>query len=104
MGGEWRIGYALSAKLTESNLRQTFAGEVPFSNKRKVAAVVSMWKGCRPTRPHHPELSNSLWRMIQACWEADPGQRMSIAEVVTVLEEEVAAHRSKPRWMYRHRS
>jgi len=84
--------------------RQTFAGEVPFSNKSKVAAVVSMWKGCRPARPNHPELSSRLWRTIQACWEANPDQRMSISEVVAVFEEEVAAHQPKSRWMHRDRT
>ena len=51
-----------------------------------------MWKGHRPARPIHPEVSNRLWRAIQRCWKVDPGRRMKIAEVVAVLEEEVTAH------------
>ncbi|KAF9646942.1 kinase-like protein [Thelephora ganbajun] len=71
---------------------EMFAGQVPFSSETKVAAVFSMWKGRRPARPDHSELSGRLWRMIERCWKANPAQRMTIAEVVVTLESEVAAH------------
>ena len=51
-----------------------------------------MWKGHRPARPNHAEASNRVWKMIQGCWKLDPGRRMTIAEVVAVLEEKVATH------------
>ena len=66
-----------------------FAGRVPFSDEGKVAAVVSMWKGRRPARPHHPQLSNRLWKMIEGTWKANPAQRIAIAQIVTVLEMEI---------------
>ena len=74
---------------------QTFAGEVPFSSMTKIAAVVSMWDGCRPARPNHPELSNRLWGTVRACWKAHPRQRTTITQVVAVFEEKVAVHQSK---------
>ena len=88
----WR---ALNDSLNGMLCHQTFAGQVPFSDKRTVAAVVSMWNGRRPARPNHPEVSNRLWRTIQRCWKVVPGQRMTIVEVVAVLEEEVTAHQSR---------
>lgn len=75
--------------------RQTFTGQVPFPDKNKVAAVVSMWKGHRPARPDHPEVSNRLWKAIQGCWKVDPGRRMTIAEVAVVLEEGATADQSR---------
>lgn len=75
---------------------QVFAVQVPFSDKTKVAGVLSMWKGHRPARPHHPELSENLWRVIEACWRVNPARRITIREVVLVLETEAAAaYRSK---------
>ncbi|KAF9642190.1 kinase-like protein [Thelephora ganbajun] len=65
---------------------EVFAGQVPFSDKAKVAAIFSMWMGRRPTRPS--ELSDRLWRVIEGCWKANPARRMTIAEVVVALEEE----------------
>ena len=73
-------------------LHQTFAGRVLFSEKSEIARTVSMWEGHRPTRPDHPEISNRVWRLVQECWEADPARRMSIAEVIAVLEVEVTTH------------
>ncbi|KAF9778025.1 kinase-like domain-containing protein [Thelephora terrestris] len=74
---------------------EVFAGRVPFSDRPKVAGVVSMWKGHRPDRPHHPELSDRLWKTIEGCWKVNPAQRMTIAQVVGVLEAEVKIHQSR---------
>lgn len=92
MGGEYEGCITLNNSLNGTHRRQTFTGQVPFADKGKVVAIVSMWKGHRPARPNHPEVSDHVWRAIRGCWKVDPGQRMSIAEVVAVLEKEVAAH------------
>ena len=68
---------------------QVFSGEVPFPDMSRVAGVYSMLEGRRPNRPDHPELSNSLWKLIEGCWEGDPAQRKTIAEVVGILEAEI---------------
>ena len=80
------------------------AGQVPFSNECRIAAVFSMLGGRRPARPNHPELSNRLWRMIEGCWKVDPTQRKTITKVVAVLEAGVAARRSRSRLLYRNRT
>jgi len=56
-----------------------------------------MRNGRRATRPNNPDLSDRLWERIEACWEADPDKRITIAQVVAVLEEEVTAHKFKSR-------
>jgi serine/threonine protein kinase len=77
--------------------RQIFTGEVPFPDESNIAASFSMWKGRRPVRPDHPEVSDNLWRAIEGCWKVDPAKRKTITEVVAVLEAEVAAHQSRSR-------
>jgi len=52
-----------------------------------------MLNGYRPGRPDHPELSDRVWGVIGQCWEGDPAQRNTMAEVVTELEAEVNAHK-----------
>lgn len=49
-----------------------------------------MWRGHRPGRPHHPELSDRLWRKIEECWGVDPAGRIGRREVPLVLETEVS--------------
>jgi len=66
--------------------RQTCTGKVPFPDESKIAAVVSMWEGRRPARLVHSQLSDKLWGVIEACWRVEPGQRITIHEVVAALE------------------
>ena len=54
-----------------------------------------MWNGRRPARPDHSELSDRVWKMIKGCWKGDPVQRKAMTEVVTILEAEAAARKSK---------
>ena len=54
-----------------------------------------MLSGRRPDRPDHPELTNRVWRMIKRCWKGDPTRRITMAEVVTVLETEAKARKCK---------
>ena len=54
-----------------------------------------MVNGRRPPRPNHPELSDRVWKMIERSWVANPTQRMTITEVVSMLDAEVNPHRSQ---------
>lgn len=73
---------------------QVFAGHVPFPGENHIAGVFSMLKGRRPGRPDNHELSNRVWKVIKSCWEGNPARRMTMAEVITVLEAEVRSKRS----------
>lgn len=48
-----------------------------------------MLEGSRPPRPNNPELSDRVWDMISGCWEVIPSHRISIEDVVSVLETEL---------------
>ena len=54
-----------------------------------------MLNGRRPARPDHPEFSDCVWEMIKGCWMDDHVQRKTMAEVVTILEAETNAQKSK---------
>lgn len=48
-----------------------------------------MLDGLRPPRPDNSELSDGVWGMINRCWEHTPSQRITISDVVSVLETEL---------------
>jgi len=50
-----------------------------------------MWKGVQPPRPDHPEVSDRMWEMMRQCWKRAPPERITIVEVVRVLEAEHTA-------------
>jgi len=54
-----------------------------------------MVNGRRPPRPDHPGLSDRVWEMIEGSWVVNPTQRMTITEVVSILDAEVNPHRSQ---------
>ncbi|KAF9644612.1 kinase-like protein [Thelephora ganbajun] len=67
---------------------EVFTGRAVFSNSLDVVAAHAMWKGARPPRPDHPEVSDRVWEMIKQCWERVPSKRTTIREVVCTLEAE----------------
>lgn len=86
------------AQITESSdvyAFGTLAYEV-FADDNRVfphlsdsAAIHAMSGGARPPRPRDSELSDRVWDVINRCWANTPSQRMTIAEVVSVLEGEL---------------
>jgi hypothetical protein len=68
---------------------QVLAGMRPFAGKMEAAVIFSVFQNDRPSRPVHPEVSDRVWNMIQRCWERDPFQRMTAADVVELLEAEM---------------
>lgn len=68
---------------------EVFAGNRVFPQLSDSAAIHAMSGGARPSRPHDPELSDRVWDVINRCWANTPSQRMTIADVVSVLEGEL---------------
>jgi hypothetical protein len=64
-------------------------GRPPFFEMTEVAATYSMLSGARPPRPNHHEISDRVWYMIERCWHIVPSKRMSVEEVVDLLEAEM---------------
>ena len=52
-------------------------------------AVYVMLDGSRPPRPDNLEPSDRVWDMINRCWEHTPSQRITVEDVVSVLETEL---------------
>jgi len=61
----------------------------PFSEKVDTVITFSASDDDRPLRPVHPEVSDHVWTMIGRCWDKDPLQRMTVADVVDLLEAEM---------------
>lgn len=56
--------------------------------------MYSLLKDTKPGKPDHSGLSRRMWKMIRGSWESDPVKRMTLSEVVTILELE-NSHKSK---------
>jgi hypothetical protein len=90
--GLWhgRYGYTpLRAIVQSAHSRQVLTGRPPFFEMTEVAATYSMVNGARPSRPNHHEISDRIWRTVERCWHTVPSRRMSIEEVVGLLEAEL---------------
>jgi len=69
---------------------QVFTGCSVFPDSLDVVAVHTMWRGTRPPRPNHPDVTDKVWTSIEKCWERDPSNRTTIKQVLRTLE---AQHR-----------
>lgn len=65
---------------------EVLTGKPPFGKNVEAAVILSVFQNERPSRPAHPEVSDRVWNMIQKCWNEDPFNRMTAADVVDVLE------------------
>jgi serine/threonine protein kinase len=68
---------------------EVLTGKPPFGKNVQAAVILSVFQNERPSRPAHPQVSDRVWNMIQRCWNEDPFNRMTAAEVVDVLEAEL---------------
>ena len=55
----------------------------------EAAVLFSVFRNERPPRPDHPEVTDRVWDMIERCWNKDPFNRMTAAEVIDVLEAQL---------------
>jgi len=62
-----------------------------FTDNSDAIAAHAMWKGAQSPRPDHPEVSDRMWEMMKQCWKRAPPERITIMEVVRVLEAEHTA-------------
>ncbi|KAF9645687.1 kinase-like protein [Thelephora ganbajun] len=69
---------------------EVLTGRPPFHEMTEISATYLMLSGSRPPRPDHHKVSDSVWRMIQSCWNPVASRRMPIGEVVTLLEAELS--------------
>ncbi|KAF9793044.1 kinase-like domain-containing protein [Thelephora terrestris] len=75
---------------------EVLAGKLPFDGNIEAAVILSVFRNDRPPRPVHPEVTDRVWNVIERCWDKDPLNRMTAAEVVDVFDNELSA--KAPRW------
>ncbi|KAF9644384.1 kinase-like protein [Thelephora ganbajun] len=64
---------------------QVLTGELPFRNIKPLELAYHVSSGVRPDRPLNTEvigISNSLWKLIQKCWDGEKTRRPRVQEVV----------------------
>ena len=66
-------------------LSQVFTGAIPFSGKPPFAAMSDIMQGRRPPRPTYPTFTESLWGLMQSCWDPDPHLRPEASGILQVL-------------------
>lgn len=66
---------------------KVFTGAVPFNNSPPVTAMLAIMAGKRPPRPTHATFTDSLWSLMQRCWDQDPHMRPEVSEVSKVLRD-----------------
>ena len=49
-------------------------------------------QGGRPPRPTHPTFTDSLWTLMQRCWDHDPHLRPEVSEALEVLLTPSVSH------------
>jgi len=58
---------------------QILTGFLPFRHIRSDAKIVlTVITGGRPLREHCPQITNDIWEVLEACWDADPNKRPSM--------------------------
>lgn len=68
--------------------RQTMSGKGPFWQRKTNAAVfLAIYSDAIPSPRDHVELpsDDSLWKIMNACWESRPKQRPDMTEVWATL-------------------
>jgi hypothetical protein len=67
---------------------QVLIGRPPLFEMSEVAAMCSMLDGAMPPRIDNPNVSDLIWRIIEGCWHTVASRRISVEEVVSLLEME----------------
>ena len=65
--------------------RKAFTGMVPFSDHIPPAASMAIISGKRPSRPTHSALTDSLWELMNQCWDQDRRIRPRMLEALLAL-------------------
>ena len=69
---------------------EVLSGKVPFHRYGEYYVVLKVSEGVRPERPpgaKGPWFGDGVWDLLQHCWKHSPGDRPSIHDVLSRLEE-----------------
>lgn len=68
---------------------EVLSGQMPFAPHRASVVVVKVLGGERPGRPHGENgilFTDSIWRVLEHCWEHQPCDRISAKTILQGLE------------------
>jgi len=65
---------------------ETITGRLPFHQHHSLAVLAMVLRGKRP--PREKCFTDSLWRMLELCWQRQPADRPKVEEVLQCLETE----------------
>ena len=69
---------------------EVLSGQVPFAQRADRVVVNEVLSGMRPERPQGVEgkwFTDDIWKILECCWNHEPGDRPSIDSVLHHLEE-----------------
>lgn len=64
---------------------EVFSGNVPFEGRRNEAVMPLVLQGGRPEMPGNARtvgLTGEMWKLVESCWQRNPGKRPVMEEVV----------------------
>jgi len=64
---------------------KVFTGSPPFGGMGVPAVIKCIMDGERPRRPNCSDITESLWTLIQRCWDKESRNRPEMREVITEL-------------------
>ena len=60
-------------------------GCLPFAKGDDIRVISQVINGHRPQRLSEPPLREEAWKLIDKCWDQDPGKRPSMDDVVDTM-------------------
>ncbi|KAJ7795792.1 kinase-like domain-containing protein [Mycena olivaceomarginata] len=71
---------------------EILTGKAPFFEiSRDITVTIKVLEGLRPSRPDTILVDHDLWRLLQDCWQATPGDRPSISQIIQRLDSIIGA-------------
>ena len=75
----------ISSPLLFLTICQVLTGEMPFREVKSLELGLHVWSGHRPSKPENAEdigITDSLWKLIQKCWDGEKMRRPKIQQIV----------------------
>ena len=66
---------------------EVLSGQVPYAQCNQLVVAQRILAGERPRRPQGTRFTDGLWKMLELCWRAQPGDRPSLNTVLRRLQD-----------------
>jgi len=75
---------------------EVLSGKTPFYKYSSLAVVWKILQGERPERPQDGWFTDSIWGILELCWQRQPTDRISAKAVLLYLENGLPPPGSPP--------